>query len=317
MKACHLSLLLLTLVLGSQAQLEYGFYNGKCSDQDVETIIRDVVAQRFSWDPRIVAALLRLMFHDCFVNGCDASILLDGPYSEKTSDSNLSVFGYDLIDQIKGVLENLCPGVVSCSDIIVAATRDATILAGGDRFDVQLGRRDGRTSLSWLINLPSKYISVQDSISLFESKGLSAFDMVVLMGAHTVGATYCSTINDRLYNYQGSGNPDPTMDGWYVSVLQTYVCPSDSWSDNLVFLDDPWSWLQVDNSYYRQILGNKGTLPIDQALANDGSTNGIVQFLAYSDAFLGLFTQALVKLGGVEVLTGDQGEIRSVCNSVN
>lgn len=60
--------------------------------------------------------------------GCDASILLDGPYSEKTASPNLSVFGYDLIDQIKVVLESVCPGVVSCADIIIAATRDASVM---------------------------------------------------------------------------------------------------------------------------------------------------------------------------------------------
>lgn len=60
--------------------------------------------------------------------GCDASILLDGSSSEKTAIPNLSVRGYDIIDQAKAALEKGCPGVVSCADIIVAATRDAVSL---------------------------------------------------------------------------------------------------------------------------------------------------------------------------------------------
>lgn len=60
--------------------------------------------------------------------GCDASILLDGPSSEKTAPPNLSVRGYDIIDKAKAALEKACPGVVSCADIIVAATRDAVAL---------------------------------------------------------------------------------------------------------------------------------------------------------------------------------------------
>lgn len=60
--------------------------------------------------------------------GCDASILLDGPSSEKTAGPNGSVRGYELIDSIKSILESICPGVVSCADIIVMATRDAVEL---------------------------------------------------------------------------------------------------------------------------------------------------------------------------------------------
>lgn len=62
------------------------------------------------------------------VQGCDASILLDGPSSEKKAGANASVRGYELIDEIKAALEKACPGVVSCADIIVAATRDTVVL---------------------------------------------------------------------------------------------------------------------------------------------------------------------------------------------
>lgn len=60
--------------------------------------------------------------------GCDASILLDGSGSEKVAPSNGSVRGYELIDAIKTRLEQLCPGLVSCADIIAIATRVAVVL---------------------------------------------------------------------------------------------------------------------------------------------------------------------------------------------
>ena len=63
------------------------------------------------------------------IKGCDASLLLDGPSSERTAPPNLSVRGYDLIEAIKQALEDKCPGVVSCADIIAMATRDAVNLA--------------------------------------------------------------------------------------------------------------------------------------------------------------------------------------------
>ena len=60
-----------------------------------------------------------------FMQGCDASILLDGPHTEKTSGKNSGLDGFVLIDKIKKVLEIRCPRAVSCADILHLATRDA------------------------------------------------------------------------------------------------------------------------------------------------------------------------------------------------
>lgn len=60
------------------------------------------------------------------MQGCDASILLDnanGIESEKGEVPNLSVAGYDVVDNIKTALENVCPGVVSCADILAIASQ--------------------------------------------------------------------------------------------------------------------------------------------------------------------------------------------------
>ncbi|KAH9305833.1 hypothetical protein KI387_010237, partial [Taxus chinensis] len=77
------------------------------------------------------ASLLRLHFHDCFVNGCDGSILLDGSASltgEKTAQPNAnSARGFDVIDTIKTQVEATCSGVVSCADILAIAARDSVV----------------------------------------------------------------------------------------------------------------------------------------------------------------------------------------------
>lgn len=50
----------------ASAQLREGFYTSRCV-ANVESIIGTVVRQRFDGDPSITAALLRMHFHDCFV----------------------------------------------------------------------------------------------------------------------------------------------------------------------------------------------------------------------------------------------------------
>ncbi|XP_073138273.1 peroxidase 60-like [Henckelia pumila] len=295
--------------------LQIGFYRGKCRFIDVESAVGAVIAAWHRKDPTITAALLRMQFHDCFVNGCDASILLDGSNSEKTAIPNLSVRGYEIIESAKRVLEAMCPRVVSCADIIVMATRDAVSMSGGGRYPVQTGRKDGTVSLASNVNLPAPSISVSDSIKAFAAKGLNANDMVYLLGGHTVGIAHCSLIMDRLYNFNNTGKPDPTMDATLLASLRAR-CPQNATVDNIANLDqNPMSSLTVDNSYFKQIVMRKGVLQIDQELALDPLSSSTVNAIAKGSGFSAGFAQAMIKLGAVQVLTGAQGEIRRVCNA--
>lgn len=48
---------------------------------------------------------------------------------EKLSLSNInSLRSYEVVDEAKEALEKVCPGVVSCADIIIMASRDAVAL---------------------------------------------------------------------------------------------------------------------------------------------------------------------------------------------
>ncbi|GMJ04496.1 hypothetical protein like AT1G14550 [Hibiscus trionum] len=186
---------LLVLSSGCWAQLSSTFYENTCSH--ALRIIRTMVRASIARERRMAASLIRLHFHDCFVQGCDASILLDDSASIKSEkfakQSNNSLRGYEVIDKAKSAVEKTCPGVVSCADIIAVAARDASKYVGGPSWTVKLGRRDSTTANITLAasNLPGVANSLEELISLFGSKGLSAREMVALAGAHTLGQSRC------------------------------------------------------------------------------------------------------------------------------
>ncbi|KAG6518898.1 hypothetical protein ZIOFF_022379 [Zingiber officinale] len=111
-----------------EAHLEVGFYSGSCPT--AELIVREEVEKALTEDQGLGADLLRMFFHDCFTNGCDASILLDSTENntaEKDAKVNLTLEGFEIIDHMKERLEAVCKGVVSCADILAFAARDSVV----------------------------------------------------------------------------------------------------------------------------------------------------------------------------------------------
>ncbi|KAH9314599.1 hypothetical protein KI387_023226, partial [Taxus chinensis] len=165
-------------------QLNYYFYRDTCPN--LEKIVFNVVRSAVINETRMAASLLRLHFHDCFINGCEGSILLDDTNStigEKTAAPNHnSARGFEVIDDIKTAVENSCKAIVSCSDILSLAARDSVYLSGGPYWPISLGRRDGKTASKSAANakMPSPFESVDSIINKFQAVGLSVQDVVVL-----------------------------------------------------------------------------------------------------------------------------------------
>ncbi|CAK9221800.1 unnamed protein product [Sphagnum jensenii] len=302
----------------SKSPLQVGFYATSCPT--AESLIHSATQAKWNVDHTITAGLLRISFHDCFVQGCDASNLIKStPTNTAELDAlpNLTLHGMDLIDTAKAAVEEACPGIVSCADIISLATRDAVVTAGGEYYAVPTGRRDSRVSLASSVNLPGPGFSVASAASAFQGRGLNITDMVTLLGAHTTGVAHCEFFYNRLYNFSGTGRNDPSMAPSLVESLKS-VCPQASTGLGQTVALDQGTEFDFDDSYYKQLEKNRGILQIDQELTYDNETSTIVKSLAGRGSRFGTsFGQAMVKMGNIGVLTGSQGEIRRICSQIN
>lgn len=314
-------LVLLSLTGFLEADLQRGFYMQSCPM--AEFIVKDEVRQAFFSDRGYAAGLVRLHFHDCFVRGCDASVLLDstpGNTAEKDAPANNpSLRGFDVIDNAKARLEYMCPGIVSCADIVAFAARDSIEMTGGFGYDVPAGRRDGRVSQASeaTMNLPPPFADVPLLTKIFGSKGLTQEEMVILSGAHTIGRAHCTSFSNRLYSFNSATAQDPSMNAAYAAQLQQQ-CPSGNAGANIVVPMDPISPSVSDTAYYRNILNNRGLFTSDQALLSDTGTAVLVNQYARNPVLWGnKFADAMVAMGQIGVITGDDGEIRRNCRVVN
>ncbi|KAK1283765.1 Peroxidase 5 [Acorus calamus] len=311
--------LLIVLFGLSSSQLQVDFYDSTCPS--AEGIVRQTVDSFLSQNSGLGAGLIRLHFHDCFVRGCDGSVLLDstpGIIAEKDSPPNLTLRGMEVIDQAKSRIEAKCPQTVSCSDILAFAARDsAAILAGGKiSYAVPAGRRDGTVSISneALQNLPGPSSNVQELQTRFANKGLSLDEMVTLSGAHSIGVSHCSSFSNRLYTFNATFPQDPSMERGFANFLKD-KCPINT--DTTVPLDVV-SPNRLDVTYYKNLRNHKGLFTSDQTLWSDPSTASMVNRNANSRTeWASKFGAAMVKMGSIGVLTGNQGEIRMNCRVVN
>uniref|UniRef100_A0A803Q1Y5 Peroxidase n=1 Tax=Cannabis sativa TaxID=3483 RepID=A0A803Q1Y5_CANSA len=285
------------------------YYVMSCPMADI--IVQNTVNRALRDDPTLAASLIRLHFHDCFVQGCDASILIDSTKdntAEKDSPANLSLRGYELIDEVKEELEQQCPGVVSCADIVAMAARDAVFFAGGPVYDIPKGRKDGRISkIEETIKLPFPSMNASELIRVFGQHGLTAQDMVALSGAHTLGVARCSSFKSRL------SEADPTLDSDFARTLSKTCSAGDT-------AEQPFDATRndFDNVYFNGLVRKNGVLTSDQTLYASPRTRSIVNAYAFNQAMFFLdFQQAFIKMGLLDLKQGSQGEVRASCRTIN
>ncbi|CAM0885484.1 unnamed protein product [Alopecurus aequalis] len=302
--------------------LSFDFYKAKCPQ--AESIVFNFLRDAIRKDVGLAPALIRIHFHDCFVQGCDGSVLLDKTGdidSEKIAPPNQSLrpTAFKAINDVRAVLQKACGGpIVSCADIAALAARDSVQLAGGPHYAVPLGRRDGllpanRTAIS--AALPPPTSKVPKLLEFLAKINLDAADLVALSGAHTLGIAHCGSFERRLYPENDTTHPDPTMDKWFASQLKL-TCPAlkvVNTTNNDIRTPNVF-----DNKYYVDLLNKQGLFTSDQDMHIDAQTKPtVIKFAVDQAAFFNQYIFSVVKMGQINVLTGNQGQIRTDCSAPN
>lgn len=154
-------------------------------------------------------------------------------------------------------------------------------------------------------------LDLKGLIDAFKKKGFSDEEMVALSGSHTIGQAKCALIRPRIYN-------ESNVQSEYRSSLQK-TCPKNGGDNNLSPLDVKTPNF-FDNAYYQNLLEQKGLLHSDQQLYKGGYGSLDYKVLAYARnplLFKLDFANAMVKMGNLSPLTGNQGQIRKYCSIVN
>ncbi|XP_022852754.1 peroxidase 31-like [Olea europaea var. sylvestris] len=321
-----LSLLLLfsTAAYSQRRQpiLSTSYYQKKCPR--FEQIMQDATTNKQITSPTTAAATLRLFFHDCFMGGCDASVLISStPFNkaERDADINLSLpgDGFDVVVRAKTAVELACPGVVSCADILAVAARNLVLMMGGPYYTVKLGRKDSLISKASYVegNLPRPTMPMTQIIQIFTSRGFSIQEMVALSGAHTIGFSHCKEFSSILYNYSRNAQSDPAYNPRFAQALRN-ACADCNKNPTLSVFNDVMSPNKFDNMYYQNLQKGLGILSSDHTLNSDPRTKGYVELYSKNqNAFFVAFARAMEKLSVYGVKTGRKGEIRRRCDAFN
>ncbi|KAF8765918.1 hypothetical protein HU200_008030 [Digitaria exilis] len=305
----------------TDAALQEGFYksNTNCT-VDVEATVASVVQRYISADRGVGAAgSSALHFHDCFVKGCDGSVLIDpspiNPDPEKGSPSNGGLRGsrdHHTKPSNSSRARARGPSPAPTSSPSPRGDASNILSAGAINYGVPSGRRDGLTSAASdaTQSLPPPFAQLARLTELFAAKGFSQDELVTLSGAHSVGRAHCGAFSERI-----RPNVSDTMDADYGARLQQQ-CGDDG--DGVAVDQDQGTPVDLDNVYYRNVLAGKVLFNSDWALVSDNATRQMVEENAADQAqWAAKFIDAMRKMGELEVLTGDEGEIRRFCNVTN
>ncbi|XP_058198734.1 peroxidase P7-like [Rhododendron vialii] len=281
-------------------------------------IVRDIVQKAIDCDRRMGASLLRLHFHDCWVNGCDGSVLLVNTayfVGEQSAIPNInSLRGFDVVAAIKSALNKkcLCGNVVSCADILAIAASQSVEILGGPCYQVLLGRKDSLTASEAAANadLPSPFASIASLLANFAAKGFGIQELVPLSGAHTIGRARCGTFKSLL-------NDNETNAAFAAGLEENCFAIAAAGGNYTVPLDNTTT--VFDTVYFQMLKEKMGLLHSDRELYYGGNQKSADLVMSYSSnqaAFWADFASAMIKMGNLPPSSPD-GQIRCNCSIPN
>ncbi|MED6144185.1 hypothetical protein PIB30_013299, partial [Stylosanthes scabra] len=155
-------------------------------------------------------------------------------------------------------------------------------------------------------------------------------------GGHNIGKIGCEFIQERLYNFQGTGQADPTIPVDFLNQMKLNCPENDTILDASTFevsklesnhSDVRKSYMQAlstsipsgaafDTHYYESLLKGRGLLFADQQLMSHAKTARLVSAYASDDGstFRMDFARVMLKMSNLDVLTGLQGQVRLNCS---
>lgn len=132
-----------------------------------------------------------------------------------------------------------------------------------------------------------------------------------IVGSHTIGQARCTVFRTRIYS-------DNNVNSSFASLLRS-KCSMFGKDNDLSPLDMSTPTV-FDNGYYKNLLNKRGLLHSDQQLYLNESglvSSRVSLYAKNSTKFFRDFASAMVKMGNIGPLIGENGEIRTNCRKIN
>ncbi|EEE54456.1 hypothetical protein OsJ_01550 [Oryza sativa Japonica Group] len=206
---------------------------------------------------------------------------------------------------------------------VVAAVANNSGLAAGlirlhfhDCFvRVPAGRRDGNVSIDTdAFTLPGPNLTATQLVDGFKLRNLTAEEMVILSGSHTIGRSHCASFLFKNRERLANGTISPA----YQALLEALCPPTTGRFTPITTEIDVSTPATLDNNYYKLLPLNLGLhFSDDQLIRNATLLPFVDAFAANETLWKEKFVAAMIKMGNIDVLTGARGEIRLNCSAVN
>ncbi|PIA42626.1 hypothetical protein AQUCO_02000221v1 [Aquilegia coerulea] len=137
-----------------------------------------------------------------------------------------------------------------------------------------------------------------------------------------IGVAHCQFFRSRLYNFSGTGLPDPSLEPESLHLMRSRRQSSD---DSKSHTEEPGVSMGYDGAtgpvfgtnYNNTLVLGKGILHADQQLmAGEGTASWVEAYASDESLFRRDFAQVMMKLSSLRVLTKPLGQIRLNCSRV-